>query len=76
MQYYTDASRAGRSCFHKLRWDISVTESPDNPSPIGRASESGKTSDGQAAWSLEVNGAAVPGRFVVVDGQFMTAVDD
>ena len=48
-----------------------VLESPDNPTPIGQAVESGWTEDGVALWRLMVRGVAVPGRWSIIDRQFI-----
>jgi hypothetical protein len=39
--------------------------------PIGQANQVGRTADGLALWALTVNGAEVPGRFIIVDGAFV-----
>ena len=48
-----------------------VLESPDNPTPIGQAIETGWTENGVALWRLTVQGAAVPGRWSIIDRQFI-----
>ncbi len=75
MPYYTDASRTGRICCHKLDWPIVVTESADIHEPIGEAKGAGKSEDGQTRWSLKVHGADIPGQFIVVDGLFTPVAD-
>jgi len=44
--------------------------------PIGMASAIGRTDDGLAVWRLQVHGADVPGRFVIVDGAFVLVEDE
>jgi hypothetical protein len=68
--------------FHRLTGQLVVTLSVDRrrvgagdssgyPMPIGRAYQFGKTADGLVLWALRVNGADVPGRFIIVDGRFI-----
>jgi hypothetical protein len=70
MQYFTDAIiekciRWGQSPFL-----IGVFGSPNDHMPIGVAREIGGSDTNTPAWSIRVRGVAVPGRFVVVDGEF------
>jgi hypothetical protein len=39
--------------------------------PIGIASAIGRTEGGLAVWSLNIDGADVPGRWIIVDGRFV-----
>ena len=39
--------------------------------PIGIASAIGRTEGRLAGWSLNVHGADVPGRWVIIDGRFV-----
>jgi hypothetical protein len=49
---------------------IGVLESPDKPMPIGMAFGVGGTDEGLELWQLVVNGADVPGRWVIVNREF------
>ena len=75
MDYFTNASRSGRVRCGQLPGSIGVLEAPDKPMPIGMASEIGRTEGGMAVWRLNVHGADVPGRWVIIDGRFV-AVED
>jgi hypothetical protein len=75
MTYFTDASRKGRVFFTQLPWVIGIIEAPDNRMAIGTAMRRGWTDDGLASWSLKVRGADVPGRFIIIDGQFVEVED-
>ncbi len=48
-----------------------VLESPDNATLIGQAAEAGWTENGVALWRLMVRGVAVPGRWSIIDRQFI-----
>jgi hypothetical protein len=76
MHYFTDLSVTGRVLYHQLPSEIGVTDLPGGHAPIGSASEVGQTQNGQAVWSLRVHDADVPGRWVIVDGMFMTATGE
>jgi hypothetical protein len=76
MLYFTNASLTGRVSYQQLSCGIGVTDSPGSQALFGSASEVGETQDGQAVWSLRVHDADVPGRWVIVDGMFMTATDE
>jgi hypothetical protein len=39
--------------------------------PIGMASAIGRTECGLAVWSLNMDGADVPGRWIIIDGRFV-----
>jgi hypothetical protein len=52
---------------------IIVLEAPDRPWPIGTALPVGSDDAGVARWRLTVNGAEVPGLWVVVDREFRPA---
>jgi hypothetical protein len=40
---------------------------------MDKAGVSGRTASGLAVWSLNVDGADVPGRWVIIDGRFVLA---
>jgi hypothetical protein len=48
-----------------------VLESPENPTLIGQAVETGWTENGVALWRLTVRGVALPGRWSIVDRRFV-----
>jgi hypothetical protein len=65
------ACRPGR--VGRLPGSIGVLEALDKPMPIGMASAIGQTEGGLAVWSLNVDGADVPGRWVIIDRRFVPA---
>ena len=71
MEYFTNASASGPIRYGQLPGSIGVLEALDKPMPIGMASAIGRTEGGLAVWSLNVDGADVPGRWVIVDGRFV-----
>jgi hypothetical protein len=75
MTYFTDASTKGRVFFTQLPWVIGIIEEPNTRLLIGTAMRRGWTDDGLASWSLKVRGADVPGRFIIMDGQFVEVED-
>lgn len=52
---------------------ISVLEAPDRPWPIGTALHVGSDDTDVARWRLTVNGAEVPGLWLVIDREFRPA---
>ena len=68
-----DIRASGPVCYGQLPGSIGVLEALDKPMRIGIASEIGRTEGGLAVWGLNVDGAAVPGRWVIIDGRFVPA---
>ncbi len=56
--------------FGNFPYAIGVLESRGNNMPVGMAFEAGRTDGGLAVWRLVVDGAEVPGLFVIVDREF------
>jgi hypothetical protein len=54
---------------------IGVLEALDNPMPVGMALCVGWDPAGLAVWTLTVHGDGLPGRRLVIDGQFRPATD-
>jgi hypothetical protein len=71
MSYFTKISTKGRIRYGTFPFAISVVESPDSDVPIGMAFETRSTDTGLAIWRLTVRNAKVPGRFVVINGEFV-----
>ena len=44
--------------------------------PIGMAFGTGRTEDGLKVWKLDVHGADVPGRWVIIDRRFVAVEGD
>ena len=74
--YFTNASASGPVRYGQLPGSIGVLEALDKPMPIGMASAIGRTEGGLAVWSLNVDGADVPGRWVIIDGRFVPVERD
>jgi hypothetical protein len=53
---------------------IAVLETPDGTTPIGVAMCVGPNVRGRAVWMLNVHGKDVPGRWVVVDREFVPVI--
>jgi len=70
-RYFAHITRAGPIRDNQFPFSIGVLEAPDKPMPIGIASEIGRTEGGLAVWGLNVHGADVPGRWVIIDGRFV-----
>jgi hypothetical protein len=75
MSYFTSISTKGNVRYGEFPFAISVLESPDNHTPIGMASSVTATDGGLAIWRLTIGNVRVPGRFVVVDGEFVSLGD-
>src|SRR3954447_22448062 len=82
--YYSNVSKAPRVRPGDLPGSISVIPSPDDPLPVGIASEAGRVGGFdweadrdlgplEAVWSLVVGGGPVAGRFVLRGGRFVEA---
>jgi hypothetical protein len=76
MALFTTATKKGRVQYNQIHWTIGVGDSDSYPMPIGQANQVGKTTDGLVLWVLRVNGADVPGRFIIVDGAFVEVEPD
>jgi hypothetical protein len=76
MEYFTNASASGPVRYGQLPGSIGVLEALDQPMPIGMASAIGRTEGGLAVSGLNVEGADVPGRWVIIDGRFVPVDGD
>jgi hypothetical protein len=72
-RYFAQVDAPGPFRHGQLKGPVGVLGSPDDPKPIGDARDSGSFEDGQAAWSLIIRGIAVPGRWIIVDREFLPA---
>jgi hypothetical protein len=70
-RYFAQISAAGPVRYGQLPGSIGVLEALDKPMPIGIASQIGRTEGGLAVWGLNVHGADVPGRWVILDRRFV-----
>jgi hypothetical protein len=71
MESFTNASGSGPVRYGQLPGSIGVLEALNKPMPIGIAFEAGWIEGGLAVWRLTVEGADVPGRWVIIDGRFV-----
>ena len=69
--YFTNVGGKGPVRDGEYPFAIGVLESREDHMPIGIAYPAGRTEDGLELWRLVVSGAEVPGRFVVIDRQFV-----
>jgi hypothetical protein len=74
-RYYTNISTKGKVRYGKFPFAITVLDSPDDFRPIGMAVSLTSTDAGLAVWRLTIQGWEVPGRFVIVDDEFVKLVD-
>jgi hypothetical protein len=67
-RYFAHISGAGPVRYGQVPGSIGVLDAPDKPMPIGMANCCiGWDSAGLAVWRLTVEGADVPGRWIIVD---------
>jgi hypothetical protein len=50
---------------------LGVIESPDQPMPIGQADCMTHDENGAAVWVLRIGKQEIPGRWVLVSGEFL-----
>ena len=74
-RYFTNISTKGKVRYGKFPFAISVLESQDNYLPIGMAFSATATDAGLAIWRLTVRHLRVPGRFVIIDGEFVQIME-
>jgi hypothetical protein len=69
-RYFAHISGAGPVRYGQVPGSIGVLDWPDQPMPIGMANGTGWGPAGLAVWRLTVEGANVPGRWMIVDREF------
>jgi hypothetical protein len=69
-RYFAHISGAGPVRYGQVPGSIGVLDSPDHPMPIGMAFAIGRTEGGLVVWGLNVHGADIPGRWVIIDRRF------
>jgi hypothetical protein len=74
-RYFTNISTKGTVRYGRFPFAISVINSPEDYVPIGMAVSITSTDAGLAVWRLSIQEAEVPGRFVIVDGEFVQLMD-
>jgi hypothetical protein len=75
MSYFVEVPAKGHTLLGQLPRVISVFDSSDTRCLVGIATEVDRTQSGLAVWRLMVGLADVPGRWVVVDGEFVQLGD-
>jgi hypothetical protein len=74
MCYFANAVPArGPLKYGEVPGAIGVLEAPDKPMPVGVALGGGWDTAGRAVWTLTVHGDELPGRWLVIDGEFRLA---
>jgi hypothetical protein len=74
-RYFTNISTKRKVRYGRFPFAISVIDSPEDYVPFGMAVSITSTDAGLAVWRLGIQEAEVPGRFVVVDGEFVKIGD-
>jgi hypothetical protein len=69
-RYFANITAVGPVRAGQFPFAIGVLESPDRFMPISTAFGIGRTDGGLELWELVVNGADVPGRWVIVNREF------
>src|SRR5262245_43255088 len=75
-RYFANLSGSGAVRNRDVPGAIGVLEALGKPMPIGMASQVGRTEGGSAVWRLTIQGADVPGRWVIIDRQFVAVEGD
>jgi hypothetical protein len=75
MSYFVEVPVKGHILVGQLPRVISVFDSSDPRCLVGIASEVDRTQRGLAVWRLMVGLADVPGRWIIVDGEFVQVGD-
>jgi hypothetical protein len=70
MAFFANTTLQGVVRLRQLPSMIGIYDSADRSIQVGIASMVGLYNNDSALWSLEVRGAPVPGRFLIVDGKF------
>jgi len=72
LDYYANVGPVrGPALFRDTLPATDVLEAHDSPTRIGSATEAGWSENGVALWGLTVHGVAVPGRWAIIDRQFI-----
>jgi hypothetical protein len=74
-RYFTNTCTKGKVRYGKFPFAISVIDSTEDYVRIGMAVSLTSTDAGLAVWRLSIQEAEVPGRFVIVDGEFVKIGD-
>jgi hypothetical protein len=72
LRFFTNAGpRSGPILWRDDGAAIDVLRNPDDPVPIGTARPAGRTERGIAIWEMIIGHAEVPGRWIVLGGEFL-----
>jgi hypothetical protein len=69
--YFTNVGGKGPVRDGEYPSSIGVLESRDNHMTIGAAHPVGRTDRGFALWKLVIHGGDIPGRWIILDRQFI-----
>ena len=72
-RYFASITAAGPVKYGQLPGLIGVLESPDRFTPVGEASCVAWDEDGIAIWLLRIGGQPIPGRWIIVNREFLPA---
>ena len=72
-RYFAHISHKGKIRYGDVTGSIGVLEALDKFTPIGEASCRTYNEDGLGVWTLRIGGQEIPGRWVIVDREFMPA---
>ena len=72
-RYFAHISLKGKIRYGEVPGSIGVLESPDKPMPIGEALCVTWGENGIAVWTLRIAKEEIPGRWVIVDREFVQA---
>ena len=76
MKYFSNVGGPGPVRYRQIPRSVAVLDRLHGGTPIGKASADGRTDDDLAVWSLHVDGADVPGRWLIVDRRFVAISSD
>ena len=75
MRYFTSfGPQSGALLYNAALGAIAVLEFSDGTEPIGAATCVGVNVKGHAVWTLHVHGDDMPGRWIVVDREFLPMI--
>jgi hypothetical protein len=69
-RYFAHINSTGPVRYGQVPGSIAVLDAPDKPMTVGMANCTGWDPAGLAVWRLTVEGADVPGQWVIVDREF------
>jgi hypothetical protein len=73
VRYFANIKQRGPMKYCDVPGSIGVLEALDNPMPIGQASCKTWDENGNAVWTLTIDGQPITGRWVIIDREFRPA---